>query len=150
MTVTYLPFNKNRLGQIDLPDNWADSWDELVTVDPDGAILTPNDVLAPDGTVYGADGQPASSADTSAFFNQLIDAVQKGFTAYLTYDQASKLQNINLQRIQSGQQPLTNAQMQALRPGFSFGLAPDLQQMLIYGGIGLLAILLITGMKKGG
>jgi len=63
----------------------------------------------------------------------------------LTAIQTFQLNQINVNRARQGLPPLNTA---AYSTGINVGLNPQTQQLVIYGGIALLAILLINSMRK--
>ncbi len=90
---------------------------------------------------------PSSSAQGS-WLSDIGTAITGAVQGYLGYQQSKDAQtlfNLNLQRAQQGLSPL-NANPSAygiVNPGINVGLSSSLQSMLLYGGIGLGAILLI-------
>lgn len=80
----------------------------------------------------------------SGFFAQLPQMI----TAGLTISNAQRLANLNFSRIKAGQPALTQPQIQSMTPGINIGLAPDIKNMLLIGGLALGGILLFTMMPK--
>lgn len=70
-----------------------------------------------------------------------IDNIFKIGQSVIGLQQQQQIVDINNQRLRQGLPPLSVQQTAALRPGISVGLAPDTQQMLIWGGLALLALL---------
>lgn len=56
-----------------------------------------------------------------------------------------KLLDLNLQRAAQGLPPITSA---AIAPTLNLGMSPETQQLVMYGGIALLAVLLLSKRKK--
>lgn len=84
----------------------------------------------------------------SAGFNmpsltEIVNAAKSAAGAYLTYQQASNIQDINLQRVRQGLPVLTPAQMSSLSPMVNVGLSPDMRNLLLIGGGGLLLLMLM-------
>lgn len=63
----------------------------------------------------------------------------------LTAIQTYQLNQINVERARQGLPPLNTA---AYGTGINVGLSPQTQQLVMYGGIALLAILLINSLKR--
>lgn len=80
----------------------------------------------------------------SGFFSQLPQLI----TAGLTITNAQRIANLNFDRIKAGQPPLSQASIAAVQPGVRVGLAPDIKNMLMIGGLGLGAILLFGMLSK--
>jgi len=66
---------------------------------------------------------------------------QKLMTALLMTDQQRKLLNVQIDRAQKGLPPLDLTNYTGV--GVRVGIAPQTQQLLIYGGLALLAVLLL-------
>lgn len=66
-------------------------------------------------------------------------------TSALTALQTFQLNQINVNRARQGLAPLNTA---SYGTGINVGLNPQTQQLVMYGGIALLAILLINSMKR--
>lgn len=79
-------------------------------------------------------------------FQSILDSILKAGTVYLSIQQQSDLQRINLQRAQQGLAPLDPAQYAA---GVNVGLSSSTQNALLWiaGGIG--ALLLVSMLMKG-
>lgn len=80
----------------------------------------------------------------SAFFSQLPQLI----TAGLTITNAQRIANLNFERVKAGQPPLSQAAIAAVQPGVNIGLSPDIKNMLMIGGLGLGAILLLGVIPK--
>jgi hypothetical protein len=75
----------------------------------------------------------------STYLQPAVKAVTDLGTGILAYRTQSDINEINLERARRGQQPLSPAYMQAMAPQVNVGLAPQTKQLLIYGGLALLA-----------
>jgi hypothetical protein len=71
-----------------------------------------------------------------------IDLVGKGLTAVQTY----QLNQINVERAKMGLPPIDTSQYTGM--GVRVGLAPQTQQLIIYGGLALLAVMVFQGFMK--
>lgn len=100
---------------------------------------------APDGTVVWLDEatgkaipvDPSQSGATS-----WLDLLSKGLTTLQTY----QLNQINVERAKLGLPPIDTSQYTGV--GVRVGLAPQTQQLLIYGGLALLAVLVFQSVMK--
>ena len=73
--------------------------------------------------------------------NDWLNLASSALTALQTY----QLNQINVNRARQGLPPLNTA---SYASGINVGLNPQTQQLVMYGGIALLAILLINSMKR--
>lgn len=73
------------------------------------------------------------------------DTLQRILPMIASTVQQKEILNIQLERAKHGLPPLDNAQFGV---GVNVGLSPQLQNMLIFGGIGLVALLMLSG-KRG-
>lgn len=87
--------------------------------------------------------QPVSSSVADTIKNTLM-ALSQG---YLTYEQTraqSKVLDLQLQRAKQGLPPLDiNTESFGVGPSVSVGLSPGTKTMLMWGGIGLAAVILL-------
>lgn len=88
----------------------------------------------------------AGDTSTSSWdWNSIINNITKVGTAVLSLEQQRQLADINLQRAQAGLSPLSASQF---APQMNVGVAPDVQKLIMYGGIGLLGVLLFNRSKS--
>lgn len=100
---------------------------------------------APDGTQVWVDedtrlGVPAEASQGGA--SSWVDLVGKGLTAVQTY----QLNQINVERAKLGLPPIDTSAYTGV--GVRVGLAPQTQQLIIYGGLALLAVMVFQGFMK--
>lgn len=84
--------------------------------------------------LYGL-GDAADSA-TPSWFDQVPGWIKDIQVAVNT----QRLLDLNIQRARSGLPAITSS---AVAPTVNFGISPEIQQMILYGGIGLLLIGLV-------
>lgn len=110
----------------------------LISPDPNAA---PTYVVGAPATGVTADAAPSWFTDISNVLTQGINA----------YGQL-RLQDLNMNLISQGKPPLTAAQVASMAPQLNVGLSPDIQakiqQYMIFGGIGVLALVALTQMNK--
>lgn len=100
---------------------------------------------APDGSLVWVDEdtgkaipvEPSQSGATS-----WLDLLGKGLTTLQTY----QLQQINVERAKLGLPAIDTSQYTGV--GVRIGLAPQTQQLLMYGGLALLAVLVFQSVMK--
>lgn len=104
---------------------------------PSGTMASP--MPAPTGVTPVS----ASSGGTNwaAIVQQLAQA---GISAY----QITQLSNLNQQLISQGRPPLSASQAAAMAPQLNFGISGDTQNLLIYGALGIGAIVLLSSVMK--
>ncbi len=71
-----------------------------------------------------------------------LDVINKGLTVY----QTQQLNQINLERARMGLPPIDTSQYTGV--GVRVGIAPQTQQLLIYGGLALLAVMVFQSVMK--
>lgn len=101
---------------------------------------------APDGSLVWVDedtGRAVPIESTQAGITSWPDLIGKGLTALQTY----QLNQINLERARMGLPPIDVSQY-ATGVGVRVGLAPQTQQLIIYGGLALLAVMVFQGFMK--
>lgn len=99
-------------------------------------------VSSPPAAPVGVTQQiPANTTDWASIVQALTQA---GISAY----QITQLTDLNRQLIASGRPPLTAAQAAAMAPQFNFGLTADTQNMLLFGALGIGAIILLSSVMK--
>lgn len=111
-----------------------------------GEALTAADQEDADqGTWMGPmNSQPYNPQGQSGWFDAIPGLVEKGIALKQSMDVAA----LNRDLIRQGRAPLTSAQIAALQPGVRFGLATDTQNVLMYGGIALLAVFALSSFTK--
>lgn len=78
------------------------------------------------------------------FLREVPDLI---FRAFQT-KQAIKIAKLNQQRMAQGLSPLTDAQIQQMGPGVSVGLSEETKRLLVWGGVGLAGLLVITAVTR--
>jgi len=78
-----------------------------------------------------------------------ITAISQLATQGLSLVGQLKLQDMNMQLISQGRQPLTAAQMSSMAPQLNVGLAQDTQTTLMYVLAGGAAVVLLASFMKG-
>lgn len=104
----------------------------IQTTAPDGSII-----YIDEDTNRTIQAEPGQSSAQS-----WIDLVGKGLTAVQTY----QLNQINVERAKMGLPPIDTSQYTGM--GVRVGLAPQTQQLIIYGGLALLAVMVFQGFMK--
>lgn len=101
---------------------------------------------APDGTMIWVDEDTGKSIvaepGQSSYFRDLIELAKQGLTAAQTY----QLNQINVERARMGLPAIDVSQYTGV--GVRVGLAPQTQQLVIYGGLALLAVLVFQSVMK--
>lgn len=100
---------------------------------------------APDGSMVWADedtGRTITTEPSQGAPSSWIDLVGKGLTALQTY----QLNQINVERAKMGLPPIDTSQYTGV--GVRVGIAPQTQQLLIYGGLALLAVMVFQSVMK--
>lgn len=88
---------------------------------------------------------PASGPST---FDTLINALPGMLEKGIALKQSLDVSALNRELIRRGMAPLSQSQIAALQPGVRFGLSPDTQNLVIYGGIALLAVFAFSALTK--
>lgn len=88
----------------------------------------------------------AKVAQTQSAGESWIDTAQRLLTAVTMTSNQRNLMNVNLERAKKGLPPIDINQYTGV--GVNVGLAPQTQQLVMYGGIALLAIFLLNSLKK--
>jgi hypothetical protein len=91
--------------------------------------------LAPIGTTPDA---------TSSWLTSITGLLTQGLTAYGQI----RLQDLNIDLIKQGKQPLTASQVAAMAPQLNVGLASSTQNLVMYGLLGGGAVLLLMSFMK--
>lgn len=100
---------------------------------------------APDGTLVWVDedtGRSIPVDPNQAGATSWIDLVGKGLNALQTY----QLNQINVERAKMGLPPIDTSAYTGV--GVRVGLSPQTQQLVIYGGLALLAVLVFQSVMK--
>lgn len=114
-----------------------------------GYILPPiptYDFSSPTATVLPNSGtatQNGNPAGTS-WINNIAGAFSQFGTAWANYKNQAQWNQLQLQRAQQGLPPLSTTGYGAPGVGVNVGVSPQVQQLLIFGGIGLGALLLVN------
>lgn len=87
------------------------------------------------------------NTESSWNVNQIIDSVARAGTTIASVYNQQQINELNMERIRRGQPPLSIAQMNALRPSLNFGMTDDVKNMLMIGGLGLLAVFALSRAK---
>ena len=85
------------------------------------------------------EGEPSQGGVSS-----WVELIGKGLTAAQTY----QLNQINVERARMGLPPIDTSAYTGV--GVRVGLAPQTQQLIIYGGLALLAVMVFQGFMKRG
>lgn len=96
----------------------------------------------------GEEPAPGTTSDSGSTFSDIVNAISTAVSQGINlYDQI-KLQDFNMNLIKQGKPPLTPAQVGAIAPQFSVGLAPQTQNTLLWVAAGAGALLLFTSVLK--
>lgn len=95
------------------------------------------------GSVYPNQEIPAPD---SGFFGKLVTGITDISKAVMAYKTQDDINDINLERVRRGQAPISAAYLRAMQPqmGVNVGLSPQVKNLLIFGGLGLGAVYLLT------
>ena len=109
----------------------------------DTVAVAPSALTSP-ATTFVAATKPKSG------FTTFIENLPNLFMGYTQVSLASKIAKINLERARQGLPPLDTGQVQAMapRPGVAVGLSPDVKRIIIFGGVGIGALILFGMMGK--
>jgi len=102
-------------------------------------------VTAADGTdvwVDDATGKSVTADIKQSTATSWADVVKQGLTAVQTY----QLNQINVERARMGLPPIDTSAYTGV--GVRVGLAPQTQQLLVYGGLALLAVMVFQSVMK--
>lgn len=102
-------------------------------------------VTAADGTDVWVDADTGKSVTADikqSTATSWADVVKQGLTAVQTY----QLNQINVERARMGLPPIDTSAYTGM--GVRVGLAPQTQQLLIYGGLALLAVMVFNTLAK--
>jgi hypothetical protein len=84
---------------------------------------------------------PASAQGGDSWFTQVTNAAKNLLPAVYAANAQRDLNEINLERARKGMPALSPSYMAATAPRFNVGMAPDTQDMLLWGGIAIAAVL---------
>ncbi len=87
-------------------------------------------------------GKEITVERSQGFIKELIELGRQGLTAYQTY----QLNQINVERARMGLPPIDTSAYTGV--GVRVGLAPQTQQLLVYGGLALLAVMVFNTLAK--
>lgn len=104
----------------------------VLQTQPDGS-----EVWVDEATMKSIPVEPGQTGATS-----WLDLVSKGLTTVQTF----QLNQINVERAKMGLPPIDTSQYTGV--GVRVGLAPQTQQLLIYGGLALLAVMVFQSVMK--
>lgn len=93
----------------------------------------------------GTTDTAAQVASDPTVFDKFLSTLKEMVPAYANYQLTRDLYSLNMERAKQGLPPIDAA---AVSPQVNVGLAPQTQQLLVVGGLGLLAVLLLTRGKK--
>jgi len=119
--------------------SWEENFDTAYGFDPFGENAFAQDVP----NVGTSLTNPAAGSN---WFDGLISSAEKLGTAWMGYEQARDIQQLNLELVRQGKEPISQAD---IAPQVRVGIAPDTQRMMMIGGIGLLALLAFGMMTRG-
>lgn len=95
----------------------------------------------------GSTGVTAGAVSSGSGFNFDWNALVKGATAVSQAVAQQRIIDLNIQRAKAGL-PLLDPKNFSPSAAVNFGLTPQAQQMLLYGGLALGAVLLLKGRSK--
>jgi hypothetical protein len=91
---------------------------------------------------------PATNQGTDSWFTTITNAAQKLLPVAIAAKQTSDINQINLDRARRGQAPLSAAYMSAMAPRVNVGMSPDTQNMLVFGGLALAAVIGLSMLSR--
>lgn len=99
------------------------------------------------GNLIGStpDGQ---TINWGSLTTQGIQALKDLWIANRQADLQSELLRINMVRAQQGLAPITQSQIGSLSPQVNFGVASETQKLIMWGGVALLAVMLLNGRRR--
>jgi len=105
--------------------------------------------IASTGSTYQTDSGATSTNTWLDTLQSITSSIGQVYTTYLTAQGQANIAQLNQALIAAGKPPLTSAQIASLTPGVNFGLSPQTQQLVMYGGIAALGIYLFSSMRRG-
>ncbi len=107
------------------------------------ALTRQVDPISGEVVFYDEETQRSIQADPSQGApSSWLDLINKGLTIY----QTQQLNQINVERARMGLPPIDTSQYTGV--GVRVGIAPQTQQLLIYGGLALLAVMVFQSVMK--
>lgn len=99
------------------------------------------------GNLIGStpDGQ---TINWGALAPQTLQALKDLWIANRQADLQAQLLQINMVRAQRGEPPITQSMIGSLSPQVNVGISSDVQKMLMWGGVALLAVMLLNGRRR--
>lgn len=95
------------------------------------------------GSEYPSVGQEPTILD------QLLRTGQSAVEMWLTYDARKDMQDMNIERARRGLPPVdASAYMRMTAPQVQFGMSSDTKNLVMYGGIGVLAVMVLSSVLK--
>ena len=92
---------------------------------------------------------PTAGASGPSILDQIVSFGQKLIPVALSLEQQRGLNDLNMQRARMGLPPLNTSQYMAQSaPQVRFGMTPDVQNLVMYGGAALLGVWLLSSMMK--
>lgn len=94
--------------------------------------------------------QPATEPKKTGWLDNILNLAPQMFLGFTQISMQRQIAKVNLERLKQGLPPLSPTQTEAYvqRPGVSVGLSPATRNLIMFGGLGLGAILLIGIMTK--
>lgn len=116
------------------------------TLTPGSIVEVPPSAATSPATTF----QTATPPKKTGWLDNLLNLAPQMFMGYTQISMQKQIAKVNLERLKQGLPPLSAAQTEAYspRPGVSVGLSPATRNLLMYGGLGLGAILLFGIMTK--
>lgn len=113
-------------------------------VDTSGVSTSINDAVT--------SAAPTDSSSSSSWLSNISSLISAAGTAVLTADQistANKVTNLQISQAQAGKAPINlSAYGLSTTPGVNLGLSSSTQNLLMWGGVGLLGVWLLTSLTK--
>jgi hypothetical protein len=107
------------------------------------ALVRQEDPISGEVTFVDEDtGKGLTVSRDQGYIKDLIELGKQGLTAYQTF----QLNQINVERARMGLPPIDVSQYTGV--GVRVGLAPQTQQLLIYGGLALLAVMVFNTLAR--
>lgn len=106
-----------------------------------------NPIYDANGNVIGDDGSSTATASSGSpgWLTPLVTGITSFFTGKQQLDTINQVNQINIQRAAAGLPPIS---VPIAGPQVNVGVSSDVQNLLIYGGLGIGAIWLLTSFMK--